>query len=193
MPAPRSLSRPLKILIATVAQLRSAIAHHTLLEMRMVRCSRLALLCSAVAVQCRASDHLDSPTVIADPRTDIGDVYAWMSPDHQRTEPGDDYCGALVLRPSGLCVPRGQWSEVWLDDFQHRYCLPICPRWGFPRYPLGCRSHGDGLHRWQGRRITLMGTPSVARGLQSRHRRFRVFAGLRDDPFFNNVRGTPAA
>lgn len=28
-----------------------------------------------------ASDHLDTPTVIADPRGDIGDVYAWMSPD----------------------------------------------------------------------------------------------------------------
>ena len=52
--------------------------------MRMIRCSRLALLCLAVAVQCRASDHLDSPTVIADPRTDIGDIYAWTSPDHQQ-------------------------------------------------------------------------------------------------------------
>jgi len=26
-----------------------------------------------------ASDHLDTPTVIADPRADIGDLYAWTS------------------------------------------------------------------------------------------------------------------
>jgi hypothetical protein len=30
-------------------------------------------------------------------------------------------------------------------------------------------------------------------GLQGRNRHFRVFAELRDDPFFNNVRGTRAA
>src|SRR5260370_25901111 len=28
-----------------------------------------------------ASDHLDTPTVIANPQADIGDVYAWTSPD----------------------------------------------------------------------------------------------------------------
>jgi hypothetical protein len=33
----------------------------------------------AGAVQ--ASDHLDSPAVIADPRADIGDLYAWTSSD----------------------------------------------------------------------------------------------------------------
>ena len=30
-------------------------------------------------------------------------------------------------------------------------------------------------------------------GIEGRNRRFRVFAGLRDDPFFNNVKGTRAA
>jgi len=30
-------------------------------------------------------------------------------------------------------------------------------------------------------------------GLESHNHRFRIFAGLRDDPFFNNVRGTRAA
>ena len=28
-----------------------------------------------------ASDHLDTPTVIADPAADIGDIYAWTAPD----------------------------------------------------------------------------------------------------------------
>src|SRR5258708_4147438 len=29
----------------------------------------------------QASDHLDTPTVIANPQADIGDVYAWTSPN----------------------------------------------------------------------------------------------------------------
>src|SRR5262245_48060898 len=37
------------------------------------------------------------------------------------------------------------------------------------------------------------GDASVAAGVMSEQRLFRVFAGLRDDPFFNNVRGTRAA
>ncbi|HVL42814.1 MAG TPA: hypothetical protein VM348_11705 [Brevundimonas sp.] len=31
-----------------------------------------------------ASDHLDTPSVIADPRADIGDLYAWTSQDGRR-------------------------------------------------------------------------------------------------------------
>src|SRR5947208_10213141 len=31
-----------------------------------------------------ASDHLDTPTVIADPAADIGDLYAWTSADGKR-------------------------------------------------------------------------------------------------------------
>src|SRR5271165_19856 len=31
-----------------------------------------------------ASDHLDTPTVIADPAADIGDIFAWTSSDGKR-------------------------------------------------------------------------------------------------------------
>jgi hypothetical protein len=37
------------------------------------------------------------------------------------------------------------------------------------------------------------GDPSKPEGLRGAKRRFRVFAGLRDDPFFNNVKGTRVA
>jgi hypothetical protein len=39
----------------------------------------------------------------------------------------------------------------------------------------------------------LRGDASGESGIEGERRRFRVFAGLRDDPFFNNVRGTRAA
>jgi hypothetical protein len=37
------------------------------------------------------------------------------------------------------------------------------------------------------------GDASRTEGIRGRHGRFRVFTGLRDDPFFNNVKGTRAA
>ena len=37
------------------------------------------VMVSAGAV--RASDHLDTPTMAMNPRADIGDLYAWSSPD----------------------------------------------------------------------------------------------------------------
>jgi hypothetical protein len=162
------------------------------MEMRMIRCSRLALLCLAVAVQCRASDHLDSPTVIADPRTDIGDVYAWMSPDHQRLN--------LVMTIVGHSFS-DRVAYVFHVDSGRKFgsttsSTDIVCRFAPAGDSLATRSvaaatetdcivgkEADHAH----------GDASVARGLQSRHRRFRVFAGLRDDPFFNNVRGTRAA
>jgi len=36
----------------------------------------------------------------------------------------------------------------------------------------------------------VRGNASTPAGLQGPNHRFRVFAGLRDDPFFNNVKGT---
>lgn len=45
----------------------------------------MVILASLVAATpSSASDHLDSPSVIADSRTDIGDLYAWMAPDGHR-------------------------------------------------------------------------------------------------------------
>ncbi|MBW8860486.1 MAG: hypothetical protein JF570_12420, partial [Caulobacter sp.] len=43
-----------------------------------------AALLLAAAGPARASDHLDTPSVIADPRADIGDIFAWTSPDKRK-------------------------------------------------------------------------------------------------------------
>ena len=51
--------------------------------MNAVRLALAAALLAAAAAT-PASDHLDSPKVIADPRVDIGDIYAWTSADGHR-------------------------------------------------------------------------------------------------------------
>src|SRR5262245_9667868 len=44
----------------------------------------LAACLLACTLRVAASDHLDTAAVIADPASDIGDLYAWMSPDAKR-------------------------------------------------------------------------------------------------------------
>src|SRR5258708_18538611 len=39
------------------------------------------VLFAAIPAMARASDHFDSPATVANPQADIGDVYAWMSPE----------------------------------------------------------------------------------------------------------------
>ena len=39
------------------------------------------MLSTFLAAAVRASDHLDSPATVANPAADIGDVYAWTSPE----------------------------------------------------------------------------------------------------------------
>jgi hypothetical protein len=126
-----------------------------------------------------ASDHLDTPTVIADPRADIGDIYAWMSPDARQVN--------LVMTIVG---------HSFSDKLQYVFHVDSGARFGATsatttivcRFPAGkeleCRA-GDADY--------VRGNASAPAGLQGHNHRFRVFAGLRDDPFFNNVKGTRAA
>ena len=126
-----------------------------------------------------ASDHLDTAAVIADPASDIGDLYAWTSGDGEKLN--------LVMTIVG-----GKFSDHVRYEFhvdsgkslgQSTAAVSISCEFNSAFAP-DCRL-GD-LDRARG---DASGEP----GLQSEQRRFRVFAGLRDDPFFNNVRGTRAA
>ena len=145
----------------------------------MTRLSALAVLALFTGSSaCLASDHLDSPTVIADPRTDIGDVYAWTSPDHQRLN--------LVMTIVG---------HTFSDKVAYVFHVDSGSKFGATKTTttITCRfikdadcSVGDNADHAQG-------DASVSGGLQGENHRFRVYAGLRDDPFFNNVRGTRAA
>jgi hypothetical protein len=126
-----------------------------------------------------ASDHLDTPTVTADPAADIGDLYAWTSADGRRLN--------LVLDIVGK-----RFSD------QVRYVIHVDSGRGVgstsARTAIVCRFDVDAAaHCWAGDRDRATGDASTPRGLAGRNGRFRVFAGPRDDPYFNNVRGTRTA
>lgn len=145
----------------------------------MMRCrSMLALIlsCLFMASGAWAADHLDSPTVIADPRADIGDLYAWMSADARRlnlamTIVGHGFAPDLAYE---FHIGSGARFGVTIRSISV-YCR-------FPKPEEGdCRLGGDDR---------AQGVVGDTEGVTSHHGRFRMFAGLRDDPFFNNVRGT---
>jgi hypothetical protein len=138
-------------------------------------CATALALAGTGAAQ--ASDHLDTPTVIADPRADIGDIFAWTSPDGRHLN--------LVMAIVG---------HSFSDDLT--YAFHIDSGAGFGRTTatttISCRFKGGEALCTAGADMAK-GDAGRTEGLQSRSGGFRVFAGLRDDPFFNNVRGTREA
>jgi hypothetical protein len=123
-----------------------------------------------------AADHLDTPSVIADPRADIGDLFAWTSPNGRQlnlamTIVGHTFSDKLAYTfhvDSGARYGATTSSTSIVCRFQSANAVDC-------RLDEGDRAVGDA---------------SKSVGLESRKHQFRVFAGLRDDPFFNNVRGT---
>lgn len=126
-----------------------------------------------------ASDHLDTPSVIADPRADIGDLYAWTSQDGRRLN--------LVMTIVG---------HTFSDRLNYVFHIDSGRRMGRTTATIAivCRFAGDKAVSCRvGDVDAAIGDPGGREGLGGRNGRFQVFAGLRDDPFFNNVRGTRAA
>lgn len=124
-----------------------------------------------------ASDHLDTSSVIADPRTDIGDFYVWTAPDGRRLNLVMTLVGHSFSERVDYVFHVGSGRRFGATTHARRI---VCR---FRGARTSCRIGGE----------VAEGDASGPAGLPSRSGRFRVFAGLRDDPFFNNVRGTRAA
>lgn len=112
----------------------------------------------------RASDHLDTPTVEMNPRADIGDLYAWTSSDAKQLN--------LVMTIVG---------EAFSDNIQYTFDIDSGKSVGATTVSTSivCRFSAD--------QVADCRADGVDRS------RLRVFSGRRDDPFFNNVKGTRAA
>jgi hypothetical protein len=134
----------------------------------------------------KASDHLDTPTVIANPSADIGDVYAWTAPDGRHLN--------LVMDIVG---------HEFSDKLEYAFHVDSGRAFGktTATVVISCRFRAaDAVECLAGDSAQApividiaRGDPRDSIGIQSLYDHFRVFAGLRDDPFFNNVRGTRAA
>jgi Domain of unknown function (DUF4331) len=126
-----------------------------------------------------ASDHLDTAAVIADPASDIGDLYAWTSSDGKQLN--------LVMTIVG---------RKFSDHVRYEFHVDSGRRLGETSgsITIGCEFLAVTAAACQAGDVDqLRGEAGGVSGIGGERGKFRVFAGLRDDPFFNNVRGTRAA
>lgn len=143
------------------------------------RRSAAVLLAAAtfiVASPSFAADHLDTPSVIADPRADIGDLFAWTSYDGRRLN--------LVMTIVG---------HTFSEQLDYAFHIDSGKRFGqtTATTSIVCRvTAANAVDCRAGQADVVSGDASDAKGLEGRNKRLRVFAGLRDDPFYNNVKGT---
>jgi hypothetical protein len=133
------------------------------------------VLCTVLAVMAHASDHLDSPATIMNPQADIADIYAWTSPDGRRLN--------LIMTIQG---------HTFSDKVQ--YTLHVDSGKTFESTSAStsivCRfAAANSANCKVGDADSASGDPTDPKGLEGRNHRFRVYAALRDDPFYNNVKG----
>lgn len=132
----------------------------------------------------RAADHIDSPQAAADPAADITDVFAWMSNDASRVN--------LVMGIGRDVAPTFQFSD------QVHYVFHTSSRVGFlstvkTDVDVICQFDvTQTIECWAGTEEYVTGDASNTAGLSSGSGRMRVFAGVRNDPFFFNLNGFKA-
>jgi hypothetical protein len=148
------------------------------MKRNLFACAILVPLLSASIV--RAADHLDGPKASADPTADITDLFAWMSPD------------AKTLNLIMNVFPQASSASKFSNAVQ--YVFHVTSRSNFGDAAAGsvdiiCTfDSNQRISCWAGDEY-VSGDASNTRGISSGSGKLKVFAGLRDDPFFFNLDG----
>lgn len=132
--------------------------------------------------QAQSADHLDAPATRADATSDINDVYEWMD--------GTNAVFAMTLYPN---APTG---ALFSDTTQYVIHTNSAAAYGTPGnhpYDIICTFAGTSAPQtascWAGTTDYVTGNASATTGIASADTKFKVFAGLRSDPFFFNIDG----
>lgn len=126
-----------------------------------------------------AADHGDSPRASADPAADIADLYAWMD-----ATDGEKLNLIMTMTSNGAFSDAVDYVFYVNSDDDG----PLGPN-PQAETTITCSFDGDGMVTCEGGGSSVSGDASDAQGIMSNDGNLRVFAGLRDDPFFFNVAG----
>lgn len=128
-----------------------------------------------------AADHIDSPTAVATPAADITDYFAWMTSDASSMN--------MVIAVNPFATTDSMWSDATV------YAAHVSSMAGYGAeetpWKIMCRFYnadGTGIECWAGDEY-LRGDPSDPAGIWSDSGKIRVYAGLRNDPFFFELAG----
>jgi len=140
------------------------------------------LVFGTAAPEAEAADHIDAPTASAEPTADITDLLAWMTEDASRV---NLVANVMPFAETGATFPTSvQYafhvaSGAGLDGLDDRVDV-ICQFYDVDR-----------IECWAGDAY-VEGDPTDPAGIVSDDGALRVFAGLRDDPFFFEFDGFTA-
>ena len=127
-----------------------------------------------------AADHADGPAATADPSADITDVFAWTAADGKSVN--------LVMD----VFPSATASSKFSDAAQYVFHTASHPAFGAAAAAsedIVCTfDAGQKVSCWAGSEY-VTGDAGNKAGIASAGGKLRVFAGLRDDPFFFNLDG----
>lgn len=129
-----------------------------------------------------AADHVDSPSAIAEPTADLTDVFAWMDEDAEKVN--------LVAN----VAPFAEGGMVFSDAVQYVFHVNSSMGYGEEQTEtqILCQfTAPPEVECWVGDEY-VAGDPSAAVGIESESGAVKVFAGLRDDPFFFELVGFKA-
>ena len=121
------------------------------------------------------ADHVDGPAARADPAADLADVYAWMTADTEQVN-------------LALTIPAALFSDAVQYVFEVESSEALGEEGNLTRV-ICSFDEAQSIQCWVGEDDYVRGIASEEVGLTSRSGRIRVFAGLRDDPFFFNSIG----
>lgn len=131
-----------------------------------------AAMLLAASTNLYSADHLDAPAVVADPAADINDVYAFVNPAD---------AGELILAMT--INPIANQTTRFSDAVQYQFKVNNIET----DFTITCTfSRPDDTFLTQTVDCSAPGNRTVSGGLNEVNANgdFRVFAGLRDDPFF---------
>lgn len=148
----------------------------------MKRIHGLGIAVLAVSIPALAADHIDSPAATAEPTADITDIYAWMTHDAEMLN--------VVVDVAPFAGDAAEFSTAT------QYAIHIGSSMAYGEesttHMLVCQFYTqDAIECWLGDTY-LEGDPSDSDGIMSEDGSLRVFAGLRDDPFFFELNGFKA-
>jgi hypothetical protein len=140
-----------------------------------------AVLALGLPIAALAADHLDSAEAAAnnEPSADITDLYAWMTADATKLN-----LIAAVSAGAGA-------DAVFSDAVIYQFAVSSSPAYGSPQAStlVTCKFIDEtNVECWAGEEY-VVGNPNNPRGIVSAGGGLRVFAGLRDDPFFLEYNG----
>lgn len=142
-----------------------------------------AVLAVAMPTAALAADHRDGPTALTDPAADINDVFAFLSDDGANLN--------LIM----TVFPAATAESTFSDGVQYVFHVnagdsigPLAT--GQAETDIICQFDADGMAEcWGGDTEYVMGDASAEAGIASTSGDLRVFAGLRNDPFYFKLDG----